>query len=61
MSLNKTTSILIVGGMNTLKATISPTNATNKAVKWISSNATIAKVSGTGKVTSLKVGTAIMI
>ncbi len=57
MSLNKTTDILTVGETDTLKAIIAPTNVTNKAVKWTSSNSTIAKVDGAGKVTSLNVGT----
>jgi len=58
VNLNKAIDILTVGGTDTLKATITPIKATNKAVRWTSSNATIAKVDGNGKVTSLKVGTA---
>ncbi|HEY5588449.1 MAG TPA: Ig-like domain-containing protein [Candidatus Paceibacterota bacterium] len=58
VSLNKTSDILLVGGTDTLKATIAPTKVTNKAIKWTSSNVSIAKVDGTGKVTALKVGTA---
>ena len=57
VSLNKTKDILTVGGTDTLKATITPSNATNKAVKWTSSNATIAKVDANGKVIAVKAGT----
>ena len=57
VSLNKTTVILTVGRAYTLKATITPTNAKNKAVRWTSSNTKIAKIDATGKVTALKIGT----
>ena len=56
INLNKTTDTLSVGGSDTLKATIAPTNATNKAVKWTSSNIHVAKVNSSGKVTALAVG-----
>lgn len=39
-----------------LKALISPTNATNKKVKWKSSHPEFVKVSSSGKVTGLKLG-----
>lgn len=42
----------------TLTATISPTNAYNKAIVWTSSNENIAKVNQTGVVTGIKSGTA---
>jgi uncharacterized protein YjdB len=43
----------------TLKATVKPSNATDKTVTWKSSNTKVAKVDKkTGKVTAKKVGTA---
>lgn len=49
---------LAVGKTKTLKATVSPSNATNKAVSWTSSNKKVAKVSSKGKVTAVAPGTA---
>ena len=42
----------------TLKATVKPSNATNKDVVWSSSNKKVAKVNSKGKITALKSGTA---
>jgi len=56
VSLSKTKDTLIVGKTDTLKVTIAPTNVTNKAVKWTSSNIHVAKVNSNGKVTALTVG-----
>lgn len=41
-----------------LKAKIKPSNATNKKIKWYSSNKKVAKVNSKGKVTALKKGKA---
>ena len=57
VSLNKTTLALNVGGSETLTATIAPTNATNTAVTWSSSNTSVVTVSG-GKITAVGAGTA---
>jgi uncharacterized protein YjdB len=58
VSINKTSTNLYVGAKETLKATVSPSNATNKAVTWKSSNTKVATVSSTGEVTAKGVGTA---
>ena len=46
------------GKTETLTATISPTNATNKAVTWESDNTTVATVTDAGVVTAVAAGTA---
>ena len=48
---------LAEGGVATLKATIAPDNAGNKAVTWTSSNADVATVDNNGTVTAKKEGT----
>ena len=57
VGLNKTNLILTVGGSEELSATISPSNATNKAVSWSSSDTSVATISN-GRVTGKKAGTA---
>lgn len=56
INLSKTSITLTVKGTYTLKATINPSNASNKTVKWSSSDAKIASVSSSGKVTAVKAG-----
>ena len=58
IKLNKTKATLSKGGTVTLKATITPSNATNQTLTWTSSNSKVAKVSSSGKVTAVKNGTA---
>jgi|GEM_PF-1303270 len=58
ISLNKYTDSLPVGQTDTLIATVTPDNATNKNVNWTSSDPTIVNVDANGKITALKVGTA---
>ncbi len=57
VTLNKTTATLAPKETLTLKAMVTPTNATNKAVTWKSSNTKIATVSSSGKITAKAAGT----
>jgi ligand-binding sensor domain-containing protein len=52
----KTSVLLNVGSQDTLKVAISPTNATNPAVTWTSSDTTVARVNADGIVTGVKHG-----
>ena len=56
VSLNSTSLSLEVNGSETLRATVTPAEATNKAVTWRSSDPTVASVDD-GTVTALKEGT----
>ena len=57
VSLDRTRASVYVGKSFTLKGTVSPSNATNKTLKWYSSDTSVAKVSSSGVVTGLKGGT----
>jgi len=58
VTLNKSSLSLVVGGSESLTATVAPSNATNKAVSWKSSDAAVATVDNSGKVTAVKAGSA---
>jgi len=58
VTLNTSTLALVAGGSQTLTATVTPNNATNKSVSWTSNNTAVATVDNTGKVTALTAGTA---
>ncbi|MEI6736857.1 MAG: sialate O-acetylesterase [Pseudomonadota bacterium] len=58
VKLNKTSISLAKGKTSQLKATVSPTNASNKKVTWKSSNTKIVTVSSTGLVKTKAKGTA---
>lgn len=60
VGLNYSTIYLTKGKSKTLKATVSPSNATKKSVKWSSSNKKIATVNAKGKVTGKKAGSAMI-
>ena len=57
VSLNKSKVELKPGKSLTLKATVSPMNATNQSVIWKSSNSRIATVNQAGKVVAKRTGT----
>ncbi len=56
ITLNKTTVSKAVGSPETLIATVTPDNATNKTVNWTSSHPEFATVDSSGKVTPVKAG-----
>ena len=51
---------VVKGKTKKLKAVASPSNATNKAVKWSSSNKKVATVTKKGKVKGVKAGSAVI-
>ena len=60
LSLNKTKLSLKKGKSFQIKATIKPSNATNKTLKYTSSNKNIASVSSKGKITAKKPGKCVI-
>lgn len=58
VALNKNSTSVEVGGSEVLSATISPSNATNRAVSWTSSNTNVATVSSSGRVEGVAEGNA---
>lgn len=61
IKLNKSQTTILVGNTETITAIVSPSNATNKKIKWTSSNSKVASVSQMGKIKGEKEGTAIII
>ena len=60
VSLDESSITLDVGGSQTLTATVTPEDATNKKVCWTSDNETVATVSEDGVVTAVAGGTAVI-
>ncbi|WP_186763859.1 Ig-like domain-containing protein [Planomicrobium sp. CPCC 101079] len=58
VKMNKSSATVAKGKTLTLSATVSPSNTTDKTVKWKSSNTKVAKVDSKGKVTAVGAGTA---
>lgn len=58
VNLNRDELQLVTGETNSLKATVTPANATNKDVTWTSDNEDVATVDETGKITAIGQGTA---
>ncbi len=60
LSLNKTELTIEKGKSETLTATVSPSDATDKTVSWKSSNTSVATVDQNGKVTAVNAGSAVI-
>ncbi len=60
VTLNKTSTSLVIGGTETLTPIVAPSNATNQNVSWSSSNTGVATVSAAGLVEAKAAGTAII-
>lgn len=60
LTLNTTSVTLNKGNTKTITATVTPSNAYNKAVTWTSNNTTVATVSSSGVVTAKKAGSAVI-
>ena len=58
ISINVTNVRMVLNTNRELKATILPTNTTNKTVIWNSSNPTVASVNSEGVISALSIGTA---
>ena len=58
IALNKTTDRLAAGDTDGLSAAISPADATNQAIAWSTSNASVATVSSSGVVSAVTAGIA---
>ena len=60
VSLNKTGLTLEKGKSETLTATVSPSDATDKTVSWKSSNTSVVTVDQNGRVTAVNAGSAVI-
>lgn len=60
VSLSKSVLSLAVGKSETLVATVAPERATDRSVKWTSSNKNVATVNQSGTVTAVAVGSAVI-
>ncbi len=58
ITLDKTDIVIHVGESDTINATVTPADASNKEITWGSTNTEVATVDSTGKVTAVGVGTA---
>lgn len=58
VSINQTNITVKEGESQSLSATVSPSDAQNKAVSWSSSNSSVATVDNSGRVTGVKAGSA---
>lgn len=61
VSLDVTTTSIVVGATQQLTATVTPGDATNMNVSWLSTDESVATVSATGLVTAVNAGTAAIV
>ncbi|OBZ08639.1 hypothetical protein A7975_26545 [Bacillus sp. FJAT-26390] len=61
LSLNKSSLTINKGAAEQLEASVLPSNAANKTVNWLSSDASVAAVDANGLVTGIKAGTATIV
>lgn len=60
ISISPVTAQLVLGETVQLKATVFPSNATDKSIDWFSTDASVATVTDAGLVTAVKEGTSII-
>ena len=60
IAVNPAEKTVFAGESLTVSAVISPTDATNKLIRWSSSNSAVAVVDSNGKVTANKSGSAVI-
>lgn len=60
ITLNKTSTKILLGSTEILTAQILPVNATNKILTWASSNSSVAIVDQTGRISTNAIGSAII-
>ena len=60
VSLNKTNTTINLNQTETLIATVSPANATNKTITWSTSNPNVAEIDATGTVRPKSAGTTVI-
>ncbi|MGN1131274.1 MAG: Ig-like domain-containing protein [Ruminococcus sp.] len=60
VKISKNNTSLKVGSSKTLKATVAPTNANNKSVRWTTSNKKVLNVKGQGNITAKHRGKAVV-
>lgn len=60
VSVNKTSLTLVEGSTESVSATVTPDNATNKDVSWKSSDTDVVTVDSNGKLTAVKPGSAVV-
>lgn len=60
VGISKSTAMLEIGELLSLSATVSPSDATNQALSWSSSDSSVVTVDGNGNVRAIGTGTAVV-